>query len=102
MHYLSLFVGVILLKQKLYIVFYFLCFSKKDIAAANFTMHEVHCRRHLVLCDHCKEPVPRSELEQHFNDVHAKVACTQCAMELEKDHVDEHMVCDSVSEWDWN
>ncbi|KAK7087657.1 TRAF-type zinc finger domain-containing protein 1-like [Littorina saxatilis] len=64
---------------------------KKDIAAANFTMHEVHCRRHLVLCDHCKEPVPRTELDQHFNDVHAKIACTQCTQEVEKDQLDGHL-----------
>ncbi|KAK7499138.1 hypothetical protein BaRGS_00009685 [Batillaria attramentaria] len=67
---------------------------KKDIAAANFTMHEVHCRRHLVLCQHCEEPVPRSELDQHFNDVHAKVACTLCGTEIEKDQLDTHMEAD--------
>lgn len=64
---------------------------KKDIAAANFTMHEVHCRRHLVLCEHCQEPVPRTEMEQHFTDVHAKVACSKCAVELEKEQLDAHL-----------
>ncbi|XP_076452734.1 uncharacterized protein LOC143288271 [Babylonia areolata] len=64
---------------------------KKDIAAANFTMHEVHCRRHLVLCEHCQEPVPRTEMEQHFTDVHAKVPCSQCSLELEKDQLEAHL-----------
>ncbi|KAL8566414.1 hypothetical protein ACOMHN_011992 [Nucella lapillus] len=64
---------------------------KKDIAAANFTMHEVHCGRHLVLCQHCHEPVPRTEMDQHFTDVHAKVACSQCAVEMEKDQLDAHL-----------
>lgn len=64
---------------------------KKDIAVSNFTMHEMHCRRHLVLCQHCEEPVPRSELDQHFNDVHAKIACTMCGSEFEKDQIDTHM-----------
>lgn len=55
-------------------------------------MHEVHCRRHLKLCEHCQEPVPRTEMEQHFNDVHAKVACTLCKVEVEKEQLDIHMV----------
>ncbi|XP_067687182.1 TRAF-type zinc finger domain-containing protein 1-like [Haliotis asinina] len=64
---------------------------KKDISAANFTMHEVHCRRHIVLCEHCDEPVPRSEMEEHFSEHHAKVACTQCGEQQEKTQLQEHM-----------
>lgn len=57
-------------------------------------MHEVHCRRHLALCEYCQESFPRTELAQHFQDVHAKIPCTQCGTELEKDQLDSHMVCD--------
>ncbi|XP_046555045.1 TRAF-type zinc finger domain-containing protein 1-like [Haliotis rubra] len=64
---------------------------KKDISAANFTMHEVHCRRHIVLCEHCDEPVPRSEMEEHFSEHHATVACTQCGEQQEKTQLQEHM-----------
>lgn len=59
-------------------------------------MHEMHCLRHLMLCEHCQEPIPRSERDQHFNDVHAKVPCTLCGVEMEKDHLDTHMVCDKL------
>ena len=58
----------------------------------NFVMHEMHCRRHIVLCDNCKEPVPRSELEKHFNELHAKVTCTVCGDPVEKDQLEHHMV----------
>ncbi|XP_071092778.1 TRAF-type zinc finger domain-containing protein 1-like [Haliotis cracherodii] len=64
---------------------------KKDISAANFTMHEVHCRRHIVLCQHCDDPVPRSEMEDHFSEHHAKVSCSQCGEEQEKTQLQEHM-----------
>ncbi|GFS12695.1 TRAF-type zinc finger domain-containing 1 [Elysia marginata] len=64
---------------------------KRDIAAANFVMHEVHCRRHIVLCEHCQEPVPRSEIEQHFNELHAKLPCGKCKLHIEKDKMEQHM-----------
>ncbi|XP_005108630.1 TRAF-type zinc finger domain-containing protein 1 [Aplysia californica] len=64
---------------------------KRDISSSNFVMHEMHCRRHIVLCDHCQEPIPRSELEQHFNDVHAKTPCVLCKMEVAKENMEKHM-----------
>lgn len=64
---------------------------KKDIAVANFTMHEVHCKRHLELCPLCQEPVPRTEKDEHFKDVHAKVPCAQCSLEMEKVQMESHL-----------
>ncbi|KAK3710494.1 hypothetical protein RRG08_021310 [Elysia crispata] len=64
---------------------------KRDISAANFVMHEMHCRRHIVLCDNCQEPVPRSEIEQHFNELHAKLPCDKCKLNVEKDQMERHM-----------
>lgn len=64
---------------------------KKDIAAANFTIHEVHCKRRLVLCTICSVPVLRSGETQHVNDVHAKTPCAQCQEEVERDHMTGHL-----------
>ena len=80
------------LALKSHICILFLHNSKRDIASANFVMHEMHCRRHISLCEHCQEPIPRSELEQHFNDVHAKIPCERCKLEVSKDSMEGHMV----------
>ena len=49
---------------------------KREIAAVNFVMHEVHCRRNIVLCSVCDEPVARSELEDHMSEEHTH--CPEC------------------------
>ena len=67
--------------------------SKRDIATANFVMHEVHCRRNIVLCERCDEPVPRSELDSHFEEFHAMVNCDLCGQSLERAALDSHKVC---------
>ena len=72
--------------------YYFLLFSKRDIAKVNFVMHEVHCRRNIILCDKCNEPIPRSETEEHFNEYHAPVKCSQCSESVEVSTLDNHQV----------
>ncbi|RUS81422.1 hypothetical protein EGW08_010806 [Elysia chlorotica] len=64
---------------------------KRDISTANFVMHEMHCRRHIVLCEHCQEPVTRSEIEEHFNEFHIKLPCEKCQLTVEKDKMEQHM-----------
>ncbi|WAR01253.1 TRAD1-like protein [Mya arenaria] len=63
---------------------------KKQISANNFVMHEMHCRRHIGLCEHCKEPFPRNEMEAHFQESHAKIKCPKCSTEVEIMHLEDH------------
>ena len=67
-------------------------FSKRDIAAANFVMHEVHCRRNIVLCEKCGEPVPRTEMEEHIAEEHALVPCEMCSLQFEISKIEAHKV----------
>jgi NAD-dependent SIR2 family protein deacetylase len=67
-------------------------FSKRDIAEANFTIHEIHCRRNIVLCDKCKEPIPKSDLQTHIEETHVPVKCDLCDESVEKNLVDDHKV----------
>ena len=70
----------------------FFFYSKRDIAAANFVMHEVHCRRNIVLCKICDEPYPRSEMNEHIAESHADVYCDQCHEKMEKQDLEKHLV----------
>ncbi|XP_074641490.1 uncharacterized protein LOC141899217 [Tubulanus polymorphus] len=63
---------------------------KREIAASNFIMHEVHCKRNIVLCPHCDEPYPRIELDAHIDDEHTDVQCTKCRKVMEKNMVENH------------
>lgn len=51
----------------------FVCFSHKEIALINFSLHETHCSRFLCLCPDCNEAVPRDQLSEHRKEQHSKV-----------------------------
>jgi len=69
-----------------------LCYycSKKNIAAGNFTVHEVHCIRNITLCPHCDDPVAKSDLDHHVAEQHTKVTCPHCSVLLMKSEIDQH------------
>ncbi|XP_069070916.1 TRAF-type zinc finger domain-containing protein 1 isoform X1 [Pleurodeles waltl] len=64
---------------------------KKDIPEANFTIHEIHCKRNIDVCTFCREPFPKSEMKNHIDTEHAQVLC-KCNMKMEKRHLEAHKV----------
>lgn len=47
--------------------------SKRDVAAANFSLHEAHCLRFLTLCPECDEPVAQKDMKDHLTEAHKQV-----------------------------
>ncbi|KAM4741989.1 XIAP-associated factor 1 isoform 2-T2 [Anableps anableps] len=62
----------------------------KEVAEANFALHETHCKRFLSLCPDCDEAVPRDQLSQHREKQHTQVKCTKCNKKMERCHLEDH------------
>ncbi|KAJ7309829.1 hypothetical protein JRQ81_007900 [Phrynocephalus forsythii] len=62
---------------------------KKEIPAANFTTHELHCSRNIGICPVCKESFPKSEMSNHQEQEHTQVFC-KCGMRMDKGRLEEH------------
>ncbi|XP_035627471.2 XIAP-associated factor 1-like isoform X2 [Oncorhynchus keta] len=62
----------------------------KEVAVSNFALHESHCQRFLCLCPDCDEPVPRELLEQHHQNQHSQVKCTNCDKKVESCQLLDH------------
>ncbi|XP_029026050.1 XIAP-associated factor 1 [Betta splendens] len=62
----------------------------KEVAEANFALHETHCSRFLCVCPDCDETVPREQLTQHKADQHAVVRCSKCNKKMERRFLLDH------------
>uniref|UniRef100_A0A8D0FN05 XAF1 factor n=1 Tax=Strix occidentalis caurina TaxID=311401 RepID=A0A8D0FN05_STROC len=47
--------------------------DKRDVSAANFSLHEAHCLRFLTLCPECDEPVAQKDIKDHQTEAHKQV-----------------------------
>nr|AAI24486.1 Zgc:153893 [Danio rerio] len=62
----------------------------KDVAKANFDLHEPHCKRFLCKCPDCNDTVHRDQLEEHKTEQHAEVKCKKCKKKMERRHLLDH------------
>ncbi|XP_026197144.1 XIAP-associated factor 1 isoform X2 [Anabas testudineus] len=62
----------------------------KEVAEANFDLHETHCSRFLCVCPDCDETVPRDQLNQHKEDQHTVVRCSKCNKKMERRFLMDH------------
>ncbi|XP_072210032.1 XIAP-associated factor 1 isoform X2 [Excalfactoria chinensis] len=49
---------------------------KRDVSAANFSLHEAHCLRFLTLCSECNEPVAKKHMKDHQTEAHKQNNCS--------------------------
>lgn len=62
----------------------------KEVAEANFALHETHCSRFLCLCPDCDEAVPKDQLSQHREEQHTQVRCSKCNRKMERCRLADH------------
>ncbi|KAJ7308950.1 hypothetical protein JRQ81_008230 [Phrynocephalus forsythii] len=63
---------------------------RRDVAAANFSLHEAHCRRFLAICPECLEPVALKEMQAHRGEAHRQVRCGLCHQTMQQYLLQHH------------
>ncbi|NXN31696.1 XAF1 factor, partial [Nycticryphes semicollaris] len=63
---------------------------KRDVSAANFSLHETHCLRFLTLCPDCDEPVAQKDMKDHQTEVHKQVRCNLCHQSMQQYQLEHH------------
>ncbi|NXJ01085.1 XAF1 factor, partial [Psophia crepitans] len=63
---------------------------KRDVSAANFSLHEAHCLRFLTLCPECDEPVARKDMKDHETEAHKQVRCNLCHQSMQQYQSEHH------------
>ncbi|NWQ79207.1 XAF1 factor, partial [Columbina picui] len=64
--------------------------SKRDVSAANFSIHEAHCLRFLSLCPECDEPVAQKDMKDHQTEAHKQVRCNLCHQSMQQYQLEHH------------
>ncbi|NXL03143.1 XAF1 factor, partial [Mesembrinibis cayennensis] len=63
---------------------------KRDVSAANFSLHEAHCLRFLTLCPECDEPVVQKDMKDHQREAHKQVRCNLCHQSMQQYQLEHH------------
>ncbi|NXG77472.1 XAF1 factor, partial [Baryphthengus martii] len=63
---------------------------KRDVSAANFSLHKAHCLRFLALCPECGEPVAQKDMKDHQTEVHKQVRCNLCHQSMQQYQLEHH------------
>nr|XP_020657329.1 XIAP-associated factor 1 isoform X2 [Pogona vitticeps] len=63
---------------------------KRDVAAANFSLHEAHCQRFLAICPECEEPVALKDMKAHHGEAHQQVRCRLCHQAMQQYLLQHH------------
>ncbi|XP_074778994.1 XIAP-associated factor 1 isoform X1 [Athene noctua] len=63
---------------------------KRDVSAANFSLHEAHCLRFLTLCPECDEPVAQKDIKDHQMEAHKQARCKLCHQSMQQHQLEHH------------
>ncbi|NXM33937.1 XAF1 factor, partial [Oxyruncus cristatus] len=63
---------------------------KRDVSAANFSLHEAHCMRFLTLCPECDEPVAQKDMKDHQTEAHKQIRCRLCHQSMQQYQLEHH------------
>ncbi|KAM6315707.1 XIAP-associated factor 1 [Podargus strigoides] len=63
---------------------------KRDVSAANFSLHKAHCLRFLTVCPECDEPVVQKDMKNHQTEAHKQVRCNLCHQSMQQYQLEHH------------